>query len=104
MEKRLELEERTRDQASSGEWLEACRCRITGSECGRIIKQKEKTTALYPKPMLFLPKPIAWGGKKSAEGLPCLCEVHELKWTPRPCDNKMWVCCPPTKVLAWCFT
>lgn len=68
MQHRMDLEERTRNQGSSAEWFEARRCRITGSKCGRILSQKEKTIALlqfciYPKPMTVLPKPIAWGRK-----------------------------------------
>ena len=60
------LEKETRKQSSSSVWFEACRMRITGSICGCIILQKEKTVALlysclYPKPMIHLPKPIAWG-------------------------------------------
>ena len=60
------LEEKTRTQSSSSLWFEARRNRITGSKCGRVIKQKEKTKALlhfvmYPKPMLHLPKAIQWG-------------------------------------------
>ena len=68
MDERMKLEEQTRDQASSAEWLEACRQRITGSKCGCILMQKKKKTVAllkncdYPKPMLVLPKPIAWGG------------------------------------------
>ena len=63
---RLLLERDTRSQSICSKWYEARRIRITGSKCGRIIFGKEKTVALlrfclYPKPMLYLPKPIAWG-------------------------------------------
>ena len=65
-EKRLILERDTRGQSVCPNWYEARRIRITGSKCGRIIAQKQKTVALlrfclYPKPMIYLPKPIAWG-------------------------------------------
>ena len=67
-DQRIELEKKTRNQGSSALWHEARRQRITGSKCGRILQQKEKTVALllfcvYPKPMLTLPKPIAFGRK-----------------------------------------
>ena len=60
------LERKTTKQAGSAEWHRARRCRITGSKCGRVLSQNEKTVALlqfsiYPKPMKFLPKAIAWG-------------------------------------------
>ena len=63
---RESLEKETRKQSSSSIWFEARRMRITWSICGRIILQKEKTVALlcsclYPKPIIHLPKPIAWG-------------------------------------------
>ena len=63
---REQLERDTRSQSVCAQWFEARRVRITGSKCGRIIIQKEKTVALlrfclYPKPMIYLPKPIAWG-------------------------------------------
>ena len=66
VDERIKLEEQTRAQTSSAKWFEARRQRITGSKCGRILMQKEKTVALlqyciYPKPMLVLPKRIAWG-------------------------------------------
>lgn len=65
-EERLSLESDTRSQNTCSKWHEARRIRITGSKCARIISQKEKTVALlcfclYPKPMIYLPKPIAWG-------------------------------------------
>ena len=65
-EERMQLERDTRSQSVCAKWYEARRVRITGSKCGRIITQKEKTVALlrfclYPKPMKYLPKPIAWG-------------------------------------------
>ena len=58
-EERLLLERDTRSQSICSKWYEARRIRITGSKCGRIISQKEKTVALlhfclYPKPMLYL--------------------------------------------------
>ena len=60
------LEEKTRTQSSNALWLQARQNRITGSKCGRIIEQKEKTKVLlqyviYPKPMRHLPKAIQCG-------------------------------------------
>ena len=45
-EKRLILEKDTRGQSVCPNWYEACRICITGSKCGRIIAQKQKTVAL----------------------------------------------------------
>lgn len=66
IEQRTALESKTTEQANVSEWHKARRCRITGSKCGRVIIQKKKTVellrfCLYPKPMVFIPKPIAWG-------------------------------------------
>ena len=63
---RLSLEEETRGQSSCWQWFEARCFHITGSKCGRILSQKEKTVSLlcfclYQKPFIHLPKPIAWG-------------------------------------------
>ena len=65
-QQRIELEEQTRSQSSSDQWFKACRQRLTGSICGRVLNQKAKTVQLlrycvYPKPMVYLLKPIAWG-------------------------------------------
>ena len=65
-EERDELEQKTRTQSLNSLWFEARQNRITGSKCGRVIQQQEKTKALlhfviYPKPMLHLPKAIQWG-------------------------------------------
>ena len=66
LDDREQLERDTRSQSVCAQWFEARHVHITGSKCGRIIIQKEKTVALlrfclYPKPMIYLPKPIAWG-------------------------------------------
>ena len=65
-EERVQLEKDTQSQSKCARWYEARRVRITGSKCGRVITQKEKTVALlrfclYPKPMMHLPKAIVWG-------------------------------------------
>ena len=65
-EERDQLERKTRTQSSNPLWFQARQNRITGSKCGRILEQKQKTKALlqfviYPKPMLHLPKAIHWG-------------------------------------------
>lgn len=65
-QQRIELEEQTRSQSSTNLWFEVRRQQLTGSICGRVLNQKAKTVQLlrycvYPKPMLYLPKPIAWG-------------------------------------------
>ena len=62
----MALERKTTKQAGDSEWHKARRCRITGSKCGRILIQKQKTVqllqfCLYPKPMVFMPKAIEWG-------------------------------------------
>ena len=71
-EERMQLEVDTRSQSECERWYEARRVRITGSKCGRIIVQRQKTIpllrfCLYPKPMMFLPKPIAWGRKNESK-------------------------------------
>ena len=61
------LEKETQSQANNARWHEARRYCITGSKCGRVLQQHERTAALlryciYPKAMLSpLPKAIAWG-------------------------------------------
>ena len=70
-EERDALESTTRKQSDCEAWHEARRLRITGSKCGRILLQKQKTIALlqfclYPKAMLHQPKPIAWGKSNEA--------------------------------------
>ena len=63
---REELEKETKGQVGNNKWHDSRRYRITGSKCGRVLKQ-EMTVALlrcciYSKPMLnALPKPISWG-------------------------------------------
>ena len=71
-EERDTLESTTRKQSDCETWHEARRIRITGSKCGRILLQKQKTIALlqfclYPKAMLYQPKPIAWGKSNEAK-------------------------------------
>ena len=66
MDERNKLEESTREQSATSQWHEVRQIRTTGSKCGRLLIQKEKTPALlqsclYSKPMLHLPKAIAWG-------------------------------------------
>lgn len=63
---RLELEMKTREQSSSLLWFQERRKRITGSKCGRILIQQQRTPALlrfclYPKPFDKVPEAIAWG-------------------------------------------
>ena len=65
-QQRIELEEQTRSQSSSDQWFEAHCQWLTGSICGRVLNRKDKTVKLlwycvYPKPVVYLPKPIAWG-------------------------------------------
>ena len=67
-EERKETEKNTRAQMHSPEWFAVRARRITGSKCGKILCQKERTVALltgilYPKPLLHLPKAMAWGTK-----------------------------------------
>ena len=65
-EQRVALEEQTRGQSDSCLWRYARAYRITGSKCGWILLQKDKTEALlqfvlYPKPFNVIPKPMEWG-------------------------------------------
>ena len=65
-EQQKHLENETRDQSSSALWIRERQNRITGSKCGRILQQVEKTTALlqstiYCKPFIHIPKAIQWG-------------------------------------------
>ena len=53
-------------QAAQQEWYTVRSKRITGSKCGKILCQKKRSISLlreclYPKPLVPLPKPIAWG-------------------------------------------
>ena len=64
-DERVTLELNTGTQSDSEIWHDARRLRITGSKCGHILLQKQKTVSLlqfciYPKPMLHQPKPISW--------------------------------------------
>ena len=70
--KRCQIEEDTRQQSSSKEWLFVRAHRITSSICGRILIQHKKTLpllyqCLYPKP---LPAAIAWG--RQNESVACI--------------------------------
>lgn len=65
---RIEIEKNTQAQIQSSEWFAVRTRRITGSKSGKILCQKERTVALltdmlYRKPLLHLPKAIAWGIK-----------------------------------------
>lgn len=86
-QQRIDLEKKTRSQASSAQWYEARRCRITGSKCGKVLLQTQKTVALlrfciYPKPMLILPKPLAWGKKNEHKA--CLAYVNYMQLHGHP--------------------
>ena len=52
------------EQSNNHEWFKARSKRITGSKCGRILCQKKSVCplsgCLYPKPLVPLPKSIAW--------------------------------------------
>ena len=64
---REELEKETKGQVGNSKWHDSHRYRITGSKCGRVLKQQEMTLALlrfciHSKSMLNAPpKPIPWG-------------------------------------------
>ncbi len=63
---RLDLEVITRKQSSSLLWFQERQKRITGSKCGRILIQRQRTPALlrfclHPKPFDRVPEAIAWG-------------------------------------------
>ncbi len=77
------LERLTREQSSNDLWHKARKNRITGSKCGRIIKQKDHTTSLlrsciYPKPFIFLPKPIEWGRRYEEHACREYCKYMHL--------------------------
>lgn len=63
---RVRIEKAMRDQSKSAEWHMVRSRRITGSTCGKILKQKEATPALlqrvlYPKAFTNLPPAVKWG-------------------------------------------
>ena len=67
-EERKSIEEQTRCQSKSSLWHVVRARRITGSRCGRILRQIQRTDALlidilYRRPMdpKKLPAPIKWG-------------------------------------------
>ena len=56
---RQDMEQKTRQPSKL--WHQ-----VTGSKCGRILCRKKYTdnlliSVLYPRPMLYPPKPIEWG-------------------------------------------
>ena len=66
LEERIRIERETRNQSSQHEWYILRSKRITGSKCGRILNQQQKTISLlkqclYPKLLDPPPPPIAWG-------------------------------------------
>ncbi len=66
-DQRLLLETQTLQQ-NNYLWHKERRFRITGSKCGKILKQKKRTVALlrfclYPRPFHHTPKAISWGRK-----------------------------------------
>ena len=65
-ERRLEIEFLTRRQAETPLWYSVRAKRITGSKCGKILCQHNRTDALlksilYPTMLLNKPPPIQWG-------------------------------------------
>ena len=63
---REKTEQGTREQSNNHEWFKARSKRITGSKCGKILCKKKISVSLlsgclYPKPLVPLPKSIAWG-------------------------------------------
>ena len=71
LEERTTLEKETRGQSNNSKWYDARRMRITGSKCGRILNQTLRSESLlqfvlYPKPMIYIPKPILWGKQNEA--------------------------------------
>ena len=59
-EQQKDLEERTRGQSLNDVWFAKRQNRITGSKCGCILQQKQKTAALlqstiYSKPFTLVP-------------------------------------------------
>ena len=63
---RVRIEKATQDQSKSAEWHMVRSRRITGSTCGKMLKQKEPTPALlqrvlYPKAFTNLPPAVKWG-------------------------------------------
>ena len=67
-EEKMLIEQNTRTQIQSPKWFAMRARRITGSKCGKILCQNERTVALltsvlYTKPLLHLPAAIDWGTK-----------------------------------------
>ena len=70
---RITLELETRDQCGCG-WHDARRKQITGSKCGRVIEQKNRTVSLlrfcvYRQPLLIEPRSIMWGRRNEPVAL-----------------------------------
>ena len=96
----MALERKTTKQAGDSEWHKARRCPITGSKCGRILILKQKTVqllqfCLYPKPMVFMPKPLNGGGGMSngqTRPTSSICTTIWPHWSP---DRECWFCGTP---------
>jgi ribosomal protein S27E len=59
-----QLEQQTRGQHNNKLWFDERKHRITASICGKVLQRPTRAVVreiLYPKPMLYLPPPIAWG-------------------------------------------
>ena len=65
-QERKRIDMKTRDQSLQQLWYVVRSKRITGSKCGRILCQRNKTVSLlrhcvYPKPLILTPTPVTWG-------------------------------------------
>ena len=61
---RKQLEIETRGQYNQPKWYDQRRCRLTASNCGKVLQRCTRAVAreiLYPKPPSHLPAPLAWG-------------------------------------------
>ena len=59
-----QLEQQTRGQHNNQLWFDERKHRITASICGKVLQRPTRAVVreiLYPKPMMYLPPPIAWG-------------------------------------------
>ena len=82
-EERMLIEQNTRTQIQSPEWFAMRARRITGSKCGKILCQNERTVALltsvlYTKPLLHLPAAIDWGTKHESSACAAFVKYMQL--------------------------
>lgn len=87
---RMAIELETRNQSSTSTWHAVRAKRVTGSKCGKILKQKHAVALLksimYGQPFITAPKPIKWG--RDNEPVACNAYVEYMKRHGHP---DLWV-------------